>query len=144
MPRCHIGDYSTKVDEGIYLFKDFLSSILMLILVLSLLMTWTCVFPMLMVKLNFLLHSWTLLTSNCKSFSYDARRTISPANLKLLMIWPCIFMPTSTSSMARRRTSSRRILNSWGERIHPCLTPVWVGNQSVNSWFTRTALLDVL
>ena len=89
-------------------------------------MTWTWVLLMLMVRLIFFLHSCTLSTRICKSFSDGARRTISSANLELLMIWPWIFMPTSTSSIARQRTSSRKMINSWGERLHPCPTPVWV------------------
>ena len=27
LARCHIGDYSTKVDKGIYLFEDFVINV---------------------------------------------------------------------------------------------------------------------
>ena len=110
----------------------------------SLLITWTSVFPMLMVRPNCLLVVWTKLTRVWRSASDSAINAMSSAKRRLLTIDPFNLKSMLESSIAVVMTSSRRMLKSWGERMHSCLTPVSVWNQSIISLSTLTALLEIL
>ena len=68
-------------------------SIWMLILILSLLMTWTSVLLLFMVSPNFLLKVSTLVTKVCRSSSVSVRRTMSSANRRLFIHCPCTLIP---------------------------------------------------
>ena len=78
----------------------------------SLLITWTSVFPMLMVRPNCLLVVWTKSTKVWRSVSYSAINAMSSAKRRLLTIDPFNLRPMLEFSIAVVMTSSRRMLKS--------------------------------
>ena len=106
----------------------------------SLLITWTYAFVMLMVRPKCLLVTWTKSTRVWMSAADSAVNAISSEKRRVFTVDPFTLRPMLESSIAVVITSSRRMLNSWWERMHPCLTPVSVWNQSVKSLSTLTAL----
>src|SRR6218665_3782900 len=88
----------------------------------------------------FLLTCATSVNVFCNPFSCSARRAMPSANLKSPILSPPMSAPSFDLSSAIAIIIFRNMLNSKGDKTHPCSTPITVSNYSDSSPFTRTAL----